>query len=243
MIIDLESLIGLPQELIERLKKLDKVFMQHRFIEKYEKDENIYSLIIDINNYCLENRIIGYHFTRAIENDIIEKGIIIRTGKEIRAEFIKRHFHLFTDKEQNQILEKWKERFGNKDTEHRDSHIFFNFTKDALHNGGAELLLNYYGGEQVYFPIFEIPQIGKKLRKIGTPMILKCTLNPNDINTFIEYPWGRIIISSYHRMINSNAHVVDQDGYQEIGVKPENIEIIKYKKHFSNTAYKQWRVW
>ncbi|HUX95063.1 MAG TPA: hypothetical protein VMV47_04960 [Bacteroidales bacterium] len=100
-----------------------------------------------------------------------------------------------------------------------------------MKNDGAELLLSYYGGEQVYFPLFELPNIGEKLKNIGIPMILKCTLNPNDINTFIEYPWGKITVSSYHRIKNPDAIVVDQDGYQKVGVNPENIEIIKYDKH------------
>ena len=107
-------------------------------------------------------------------------------------------------------------------------HSFFNFTKDALKDSGAELLLKYYGGEQVYFPIFQLPEFGKKLEKIGVPMILRCTLNPNDINTFIEFPWGKIAVSIYHRKVNPEAHQIDQDGYQNIGVSPENIEIIEY---------------
>ena len=71
-----------------------------------------------------------------------------------------------------------------------------------------------------------MPTIGKKLRKIGKPMILKCTLDPNEINTFIENPWGKIIISSYNRNLNSNAYTVDQDGYLKRGVPKENVEII-----------------
>ena len=233
MVIDLENLIGLPQEFINRLKRFDKIFRLHKLIEH---DENIDEIVIEINNFCLENRIIGYHYTNAIENDILEKGIISRTGQEIRKDFIKNHFHLFTKKEQSQILCQWKEQFDETDVEYRDNHIYFNFTKKALQNGGAELLLNYYGGEQVYFPIYRLKQIGKKLKKIGTPMILKCTLNPNDINTFIEHPWGKIAVSSYNRIKNPEAHVVDQDGYQKVGVSPENINTINIKNTFANNG-------
>jgi len=234
MIIDLENLNGLPQKFIQRLNQFDDIFTRFRFLEDYEDFAGISLVIRDINTYCLENNIIGYHYTKVIDSDILKNGIIIRTGKEIRNDFVNRHFHLFTIEEQNQIMSCWKKRFGEKDTEHRDSRIFFNFTKKALPIGGADLLLNYYGGEQVYFPIYDLPSIGDKLKGIGTSMILKCVLNPNDLNTFFEYPWGKIIVSSYNRLKNPNAHVWDQDGYQKIGVNPENIEIIKYESTFAN---------
>jgi len=227
MTIDLEDLTGLPTDFVLRLKIHNEIFKKFKFLDKFDYGD-IHQLIIDIDNFCLENRIIGYHYTSAIENDILEKGLLIRTGEEIRQDFMKRYFRLFTTEEKNQIVAHWNKRFDKEDSEIRDSIIFFNFTKGALLEGGAEHLLTYYGGEQIYFPLFNLPHIGEKLKNIGTPMILKCTLNPNDITTFIEYPWGKITVSSYHRMVNPDADVVDQDGYQKIGVSPENIKIIKY---------------
>jgi hypothetical protein len=226
MVINLESLEGLPKEYLSELKKFDDTFKTSSFLEDYGNNENINQLIFEINNYCLDNKIIGFHYTNAIEKDISEKGMIIRSGEQIRNDFVKRFFHLFEQSEQRLIEERWLSRFGKKDIKIRDNRIFFNFTKNALNNGGAELLLKYYGGEQIYFPLFKLPTIEKKLREIGKPMILKCCLNPNEINTYIENSWGKIIVSSYNRTINSNANVVDQDGYQKRGVPKENIEII-----------------
>tara|TARA_R110000765_G_scaffold61214_1_gene118393 strand:- start:8 stop:694 length:687 start_codon:yes stop_codon:yes gene_type:complete len=226
MIINLESLEGLPKKYFYELKKFDNVFKTSDFLEDYEDNEYINQLIFEINNYCLKNKIIGFHYTNAIEEDIKENGMIIRSGEQIRNDFVQKFFHLFDQIEQMQIREKWLQRFGKRDIESRDNRIYFNFTTNGLNNRGAELLLKYYGEEQIYFPLFELPTIGKKLRKIGKPMILKCTLDPNEINTFIENPWGKIIISSYNRNLNSNAYTVDQDGYLKRGVPKENVEII-----------------
>lgn len=231
MILNLESLEGLPNIYIAQLKKFDQIFKTHRFLENYENRENINRLIFDINNYCLDNKIIGFHYTNAIENDFREKGMIIRSGEEIRSDFVQRFFHLFDNKEQIEIKKKWLQRFGKKDTENRDNRIFFNFTKNALIERGAELLLQYYGGEQIYFPLFELPTIGKKLKKIGKPIILKCILDPNEVVTNIQNPWGKIIVSSYNRTLNPNAHAVDQDGYQKKRVPSGNIEIINAEKY------------
>ncbi len=232
MIINLENLNGLPQEFIKRLNTFDGIFKSCNYFEEYESNTDIKQLTIKIDKFCQNNQIIGYHYTNAIKDDILKNGLLVRTGEDIRIAFVERHFHLFTEEEQATILIAWKDYFGETAIQYRDSRIFFNFTLNGLQNQGADLLLNYYGGEQVYFPLYRLPQIGEKLKRMGTSMILKCILTPNNIETFwgnpdlYNYPWGRIAISSYHRLRNRDAYVEDQDGFQRTDVKPENIEII-----------------
>ena len=122
MIINFETLSGIPPEYIKRLKLYDTIFRKNVFLEQLEHDEEIHQLIIDINNYCQENKIIGYHYTNGIANDFLKKGILIRTGKEIRQDFVKRYFHLFSKEEQDQILSKWDKEFDEKDEEVRDNY-------------------------------------------------------------------------------------------------------------------------
>lgn len=58
-------------------------------------------------------------------------------------------------------------------------------------------------------------------------MIVRCSLDPNQINTFIGNPWGKILFSSFHVLMNPNVYRIDPDGYQSIPVSPENIIEIK----------------
>lgn len=227
MVVDFDTLSGIPEEFIRRLKSQNDFLLKCQFLEQLCQDYNIIHLIVDINNYCSEKEIIGYHYTNALERDFLEKGIVVRTGNEIRQDFIERHFHLFSGKEQRQILEKWEKQFDAEEAELRDGSIYFNFLKEAINNGGAEDLLKYYGGEQVYLPLLPLVKIRKKLEKIGIPMILRCKLNPKDITTSIENPWGKIAVSSYHRIVNPTAILEDQDGCQSVEVSPDKIEIIK----------------
>lgn len=227
MVVNLDNLDGLPEEFLIQLRKYDKMFAQTSSFEKLENDENIHKLIVDINDWCLKNQIIGYHYTNAIQNEILKTGLTPRSGDEIKAAFIKKYFNLFTKNEQMQIEEHWKNGFDEEDVEARDGRIYFNFTKKGLKEGLADDLLTYYGGEQVYSALRGLPGM-KKLTKIGIPLILKCTLVPNDISTFHEFPWGRIAVSSYHKQINPDAFREDEDGYQAVPVPPENIEILKY---------------
>jgi hypothetical protein len=227
MVVDFETLSGIPEEFIRRLKSYNDFFLKCKFLEQLCQDNNIIHLITDINNYCSEKAIIGYHYTNGIERDFLEKGLVVRTGRDIRQDFVKRHFHLFSEKEQRQILKNWEKQFDQGEAELRDDSIYFNFLKEALHNGGAEDLLKYYGGEQVYLPLLPLAKVRKKLERIGIPMILRCKLNPKDIAISIENPWGKIAVSKYHRAINPVALLEDQDGCQRINVNPDNIEIIK----------------
>lgn len=225
-ILNLNDLQGLPNTFSDRLLKIKEILKSTDHLENIESIHEVQDIIADIDNYCCKNLIIGFHFTRANIIDIKENGLIARTGNEIRKSFLEKYGDLFTSGEISLIKESWRTNFKKEDAKNRDKKIFFNFTLTALENGGAELLLTYFGGEQIYFPIYQKPNISEKLKKIGTPVIIKCTLNPKNIKTFIEHPWGKIAVSTFHRTQNPNASIIDQDGSQYIPVAPCDIEII-----------------
>ncbi|MCJ7449359.1 MAG: hypothetical protein MUO72_16915 [Bacteroidales bacterium] len=225
-IVNLDNLEGLPDKFINRLKKINKIFVSFDHLEHIENIPLVRDLIKEIDSYCIANVIIGFHFTRAEIKDIKDAGLLVRTGSEIRETFLKNYSHLFSPNEIKSIVDAWKLNFSDDDVKYRDKQINFNFTQDALNNGGAEELLAYYGGEQIYSPLIQIDNIKDKLKKIGTPIIIKCKLNPMNVHTNIEKPWGKIAVSSYHRTQNINASRIDQDGYQLVPVPPTDIEII-----------------
>jgi len=170
--------------------------------------------------------VVGFHYTRAIPEDILAQGLLVRSGEQIRAEFISRFGYLFSIEEIEAIKAAWARYFDIRMTRARDNRIFFNFTTDALNNGGAKPLLRNFGGEQVYFCIDELPSIGEKIASIGQPLIVKCAISPNDVQTYLEHPWGSIVTSAYHRTVNPDAHQTDQDGWQAVPVSPEQIELV-----------------
>lgn len=227
MNVNLDTLEGLPERFLTRLAEYDELFSGWNSNESWVNIDPIKELIIEINTWCMKNQVIGYHFTRAIESEILHKGLLSRHGNEIREDFIKKHFHCFTEEEQIIILQRWKQDFGKKGDKKRDCLVYFSFT---LRSGGNYDLNAYYGGEQVYSSLRELPEIQKKLSKIGAPLLLKCALEPKNISTFDAHPWGKIAVSTYNLMKNPNACQFDQDGEQTTAVPPENIEIIKLKR-------------
>lgn len=226
--INLNNLIGIPKIYIDKLEKHKKTFLDNEFLEHILEGKEINQLVKEINEVCLKASIYGFHYTRAIPEHIIEQGLRCRTGEEIRQCFINNHGNLLSSNELETVLQTWNKHFDYRQKESRDNYLFFNFTTSALYNGGAEPLLVNFGGEQIYMPIFEMDSISAKINNLGIPMILKCTLNPNKINTFYEYPWGKIAVSTFHALCNPKACRLDQDGYQSINVQPTEIEMFYY---------------
>jgi hypothetical protein len=87
--INLNDLTGLPEHFLLELSKFKKEFMSTEFLEHLEERWEIHDLIIRINQFCLQNEIIGFHYTRAYPKDIITKGLLSRSGREIRADLSK----------------------------------------------------------------------------------------------------------------------------------------------------------
>ena len=226
--IDLSTLEEIPKEFLNQLQNLSPVFKENISFDKLLDNNSIVSLIERINSYCLKNRIFGYHYTRAIPTEIQKKGLVCRKGDDIRNAFITNFGNLFTADEKIEIKKSWSHHFDHRQQASRDYVLFFNFTLSGLKDGSAEPLLTNFGGEQVYMPLQELTEIRDKVKCIGKSLILRCRLDPNKINTFFENPWGRIAVSTYHCKINPEALQNDQDGYQNIDVRPEDIDIVEY---------------
>jgi len=227
-VVDFQNLVCLPKVYYQKLTEYSDFFRQVEHIEKFDYEIN--NLIFDINKYCEKCRIVGYHYTRAYPESINKYGLLVRSGDEIRQSFIKNYGHFFTEEEIKIIKNAWMRNFTETDCESRDNRIFFNFTLQGLKNGGAHNLLNFFGGEQIYFPLMELKNIIAKLSSLGLPLIAKCNLDPKDLTVYIQEPWGRIAVSAFHRKINKNASVVDQDGFQSVPVNTINIEIMRFEE-------------
>lgn len=226
--VNLNNLSGIPPKFIRRLDALKGIFRNHDYVQSLNESDKIIDLIEEIDNFCLNKTIVGFHYSRAAADEISANGLTCRKGDEIRAAFLKRHFGLFTNRERKLIHEAWGQYFDKHDIETRDSRLFFNFTTHALEDSGAEPLLSNFGGEQVYMPLLDIESVSVKIGNIGQPLIIKCSLDPNNIRTFCQYPWGNIAVSTFHSMINPNAYRYDQDGYQVVNVMPEDLEIVYF---------------
>lgn len=226
-LIDFENISSLPDIYLKKMTELSDIFKQIEHIEEVEPE--IYELIYDIDQYCKKGLVVGYHFTRASAESITNRGLLIRNGNEIRQHFLDEYGHVFSPEETIRIKNLWENYFTIPDCEGRDGKVFFNFTLNALKNRGAYYLLNYFGGEQIHFPLTELGIISSKIASLGEPLIVRCRLKPENIYVPMHEPWGKIAVSAFHRAINEAAMIVDQDGYQVIPVGPDDLEVIKYE--------------
>lgn len=225
-ILNLCTLAGFPSFFFEEMEKHTEILLNTEFEDELVENPTFQDLIERITDFSKDCKIIGYHYTRADKNDILKGGLKSRTGQEIREAFLSRYGKLFTDEELDTIKNAWQAYFNKNMISCRDFRIFFNLTTTALFDSGAEPLLQYYGGEQVYMPLKGFPSIAKKIQNIGSPLLIKATLNPSQLKLFDYEDIAKIAISSYHRLLRPDASQYDQDAYQREPVLLNQVEII-----------------
>ena len=225
-ILNLCTLAGFPSFFFEEMEKHTELLLNTEFQDELLENPTFQDLIERITNFSKDCKIIGYHYTRADKNDILKGGLKSRTGQEIRETFLSRYEKLFTDEELDTIKNAWQAYFNKNMISCRDYRIFFNLTTTALFDSGAEPLLQYYGGEQVYMPLKGFPSIAKKIQKIGSPLLIKATLDPSQLKLFDYEDIAKVAISSYHCLLRPDATQYDQDAYQREPILPNQVEII-----------------
>lgn len=233
-ILNLCTLAGFPSFFFEEMEKHTELLLNTEFSDELVENPIFQELIDGITDFSKGCKIIGYHYTRADKEDIINGGLKSRTGQEIREVFLSRYGNLFTTEELNIIEKLWDAYFDKTTTINRDLRIFFNLTTAALSNGDAKPLLKYYGGEQIYKPLQGVPSIANKLQKIGTPLLIKAILNPRQLYNFYEDDIAKIAISSYHRSKRVDASQYDCDAYQHEAISTNKIEVIDLSEQKEN---------
>ncbi|MCG7865853.1 MAG: hypothetical protein JAY74_05695 [Candidatus Thiodiazotropha taylori] len=223
-VIDLQRPDLLPKTLRKRLESIEPHCRNEEFSENLVQHPEVLDVIVELDHHCMQRSILGIHYTRAIRADIERKGLLVRTGNEIRSEFVERFNHIFNTEELAWLQTLWSSNQA-KQASIRDSMLWFNFTLSSFGNADSDYLLGMYGGEQIHMGIeFDSP-IGKKLAGIGEPLIVKCVLNPHKVKTFIEHPWGKILASSFHLSIESEAYRTDLDGKVIESISPKDLVV------------------
>jgi len=232
-ILNLCTLAGFPPFFFEEMENHIELLLNTKFDDELLENPAFQDLIKRITDFSKGYKIIGYHYTRADKDDIIKGGLKSRTGQEIRETFLSRYGNLFTDDELNIMQRLWNSYFDRSQIISRDHCIFFNLTTDDLSNSGSKALLKYYGGEQVYKPLQSEYSIAQKLQEIGTPLLIKATLDPSQLKLFDYEDIAKVAISSYHRLLRPDASRCDHDVYQNEPVLPEQIEVVDIKSQKS----------
>ena len=225
-ILNLCTLAGFPSFFFEEMEKHTELLLNTEFEDELVENPVFQDLIERITDFSKDYKIIGYHYTRADKDDILKGGLKSRTGQEIRETFLSRYGKLFTSEELDTIKNAWKTYFNKNMISCRDYRIFFNLTTTALFNSGAEPLLSYYGGEQVYMPLKGFPSIAKKIQNIGSPLLIKATLDPSQLKLFDYEDIAKVAISSHHRLLRPSVSQWDLDVHQNEPVSSQQIETI-----------------
>ena len=223
MTIRLDSIEGIPSASLSGLQRADTVLRECEFIEQVLRHKELHRVATELDQLCQVQGVVGYHYTRATPELIGTHGLLTSRGEDRRRDFVKTYGHLFSAAQLERVRRIWSNYFDGRDVQVRDGRLWFNFTLTALDNGGADRLLTYFGGEQVYMPLTNDEEIAAVLQTIGEPLIVESELATRKLHTFSEVPWGTIWLSSYHVSVNKEAIQHDVDAYLLESVLPSCI--------------------
>jgi hypothetical protein len=222
----INTIDGIPEAVLRKLRDLAPLFTRCESVEALYEDRRLQDISIGLNELCLKDTIIGYHYTRALSHEIRSRGLLICDGQARRQQLLSSYGYLFTDAQVERMQKLWNGYFNERQMQVRDGRIAFNFTLHALETGGARPLLTFFGGESIYKPLMQDAEIATVLRNIGEPLIIECELPARELVTFTQTPWGKTWLSSYHISVNTQARQYDVDAYIERSVLPANLVAI-----------------
>lgn len=227
MAVNLNSLDQMPTDIRKSLQKYRHLFIKARSIEGLLEDVDIFGVAEHLDHICRKEGVICYHFTRAVQHEIRVRGLEVSSGADRRSQFISSHGNLFSEGQRRRIRQAWGEYFDEEAPTARDGKIWFNLTLNALNNGGADRLLRFFGGEQIYMPLTQDDEIAAVLQTVGEPLIVECALPTEILYTFSEIPWGKTWLSTYHLSIRQEALQFDQDASTRKPVPTSQIVTIR----------------
>jgi hypothetical protein len=220
---DLRNPSAIPPHLISDLESFNRRLAREQFLEPLFEDSHFLEIARELNDFCNFEGVVGFHFTRACSEKIVSEGLLSSTGVEWREAFLHDHGSRFTVDQVVRIKKAWADYFDRQQDQARDRRVWFNLTINALTEGGAQRLLSYFGGEAVYMPLCSDEEIAQILCQIGRPLVVECDLDTSKLIAFGEYPWSQVLLSSYHRTINRNAHVFDLDCRMLESLPPDRV--------------------
>jgi hypothetical protein len=241
MAIRLTSLDQMPDDIKRSLRRFDSLFGKTEFIEKVLENPELYKIANDLDRLCMEEGVIGFHFTRAVVDEIQARGLEICSGDERRHQFLAKYGDHFSGAQRDRIRHAWSNFFDSAQNGSRDGRIWFNLTLDALDNGGADFLFTYFGGEAINMALTDDVEIAAVLRTLGQPLIVESALRTKELHTFSEIPWGKTWLSSHHVSINNEASRYDVDAYAIEPILTDHIVCIRVARQHSSPG--RWRLY
>lgn len=220
---DLSDVLAIPADLQEALKSCEGLFRSSEFLEGLLSHNRVHEIAQALDDVCVRNGVVGYHYTRAIPGSIEANGLRTGVGDEQRSRFLSEHGHRFTSAQRERITDMWATYFTPRQCIPRDNRIWFAMTRYDPTYGGVKCLLTCFGGENVYMPLVDDPEIGSVLRSIGRPLIIRCRLSTDKLRTYSSTPWGRVWLSTYHRSVLAEANRFDVDAYSETCIPVDDV--------------------
>ncbi|AGS80468.1 hypothetical protein [Leptospira alstonii] len=224
-----------PKNIIDQLnqRKVIDLLMNNLWIENIKRDRCIVDIFEDVEKYCNNNGIVGFHCTKEIHTKPYHKtGLRILNMRQHHSEFIQYlKDELRISKEDIVYFKEKLDYFRENNSEGREGTLWFCLNRNFV-GEDSEDFLKYYGGEAVYFWFKEDRKITKLCKSIGKPVVIEALIEVSELTIFQEYGFGKTLVSNYAHSINKKFHTSDLEGFVKSDIPSKNIIQVHPKKSF-----------
>lgn len=212
-IIDIHDYTALPSEFRLELLSYKTEFEQAEYLETLLDRPRFRALADDIEKWILKNSIRVYHCTRAESPDsFLQHGLRVLDGSAHQQNFLRKFGHVFTQSERAELENAWKMAEINRFTEVRYGRLYFCVSKGLLNSTATDDLFEYFGGEAIYYQLSRDSTALKKLRALGTPLVVEAVIPASEMLK-VATSFSQTMLSNYHASLNPVAHIYKFEGY------------------------------
>jgi len=198
--------------------------LANEYMESLIESEPFFSIAEELEAFIRQHKVVGYHCTKEPQPEFFKThGLRVLNRASHQAEFIERFGSHFSAEELTQIQESWSAYFEGQQDRCRNGLLWFCLAPDQVVGSGTERFFAYIGGEAVYVPITHHTSIEKKLRAIGSPVVVEVAIDPKELHTFSHVPFAINTLSLFHQRQNLAAYIHGREGYMVRHIEPTEI--------------------
>jgi hypothetical protein len=228
-----------PDHLNARLNQSNviKLIQQNKWMDELVRHVLLRTILEEIEDYVAANPLAVYHCTKQLsERPYSVSGLRVLNFEE--------HHNDIRDQLRNhelvtpslfQKIDKGLTDWEKNHTGTREKMLWFCVDRQLVFDQGTESFFKYFGGEAVYFPFMDDPEVAQLLEQLGEPVVVEAQISSRDLKVFQEFAFARTLVSYFAKSVNDEFMIEGREGFLSRGVEPSDIVVVYAHDEFVKT--------
>jgi hypothetical protein len=210
------------------------LFRSNRYMDQLEKNPILLPILEEIDSVIASVPLSAYHCTKQLtERPYSTTGLRILNFDQHHSEvleLLRNHENVSPSlfKKIDCRLLQWRKNH----TGSREKMLWFCVDRNLVFDSGTESFFKYFGGEAIYFPFMDDPEIGPLLESIGEPVVVEVRIRSGDIRVYHQFAFARTLASHFANKVNAKFFIEGREGNLSKGVEAHDIIHVHPHKKF-----------